>query len=114
MSQLSWKITFEKIYVCRKWIVPKTLFVFVIHKHLFVFCVCVALFSTPKSILRADTNLTRDWKKSYIGCRTWIQQKIIGYFFIFFSGELKIYHIPPPPTPDFDAIDTLNPSKGKR
>jgi hypothetical protein len=25
-----------------------------------------------------------------------IQQQNIGYFFVFFSGELKIHHIPPP------------------
>jgi hypothetical protein len=69
-------------------------------------------FSVPKLILRANTNLTRDWKKSYIVYRTWKQQKNIGYFFIFFSGELKIHHIPSPTT-DFDAFDALDPSKGK-
>ncbi len=42
------------------WSNPKINFVFVIHKHLFVICVCVAHFFVPKLILWANTNLTRD------------------------------------------------------
>jgi hypothetical protein len=37
-------------------------------------------------------------EKNTSGTNHRIQQKNIGYFFIFFSGVLKIHHIPPPLT----------------
>ncbi len=78
----------------RYWSDPKINFVFVIHKHLFVFCVCHFFRSKINFVGRHKPHSRL--KKTYIRYINRIQQKNIEYFFIFFSGELKIHHIPPP------------------
>jgi hypothetical protein len=92
-------------HACPYWSNPKTNFVFVIHKHLFVICVCVALFFHSKINCMGRHKSHSRLKKTYIGYINRIQQKNIRYFFIFFSGEIP-HHPPPQPHQQFNTTDT--------
>jgi hypothetical protein len=70
-----------------------------------VICVCVAHFFRSKINCVGRHKSHSRLKKTYIGYINRIQQKNIGYFFIFFSGEIP--HHPPPDLTNNSTPPTL-------